>query len=215
MATTKRQGLPEVWPSAIAGLLSGDKSCQLAAWLPAHFRIEKIESGFDFAAWKVEHTALMETWLQKLKALHYDCTVENQNHFRLAGQTCVLVGKPDIVGRRKDGVVRVADAKTGQPQASHALQVSIYMVALPMVWHRPTMRVEGEVVYQDHTVDISPEEVNPIRPRLFALLRRMGADLRPEAVPSEAECRFCSVSEMDCPDRFKADPLVETVTDAF
>lgn len=215
MATTKRSGPPEVWPSGIAGLLAGDRSCVLQAWLPAHFRIDKKPSTFDLGAWKVEHTDLVNRTVAKLKALDYACTVEDQNRFRLAGKSCVLVGKPDIVARHKNGLVRVVDAKTGVPMDSHGIQVAIYMLALPLVWERPTLVMEGQVAYRDHIVNITASEVQPIREKLFALLRQLGSSERPPAVPSEKGCAWCDVTVADCQQRFSEGKAVDVLTSEF
>ncbi len=64
------------------------------------------------------------------------------------------------------------------------------------------MVFDGEVIYSDHSVKVTPPEAQAIRPKLFALLRKLGSDVRPEATPSPSACRFCDVSVTDCPDRF-------------
>ena len=43
---------------------------------------------------------------------------ENQNAFRLIGQTAVLAGKPDLIALNS-ATGRILDVKTGKPSPSH------------------------------------------------------------------------------------------------
>lgn len=44
-----------------------------------------------------------------------------------------LAGQPDIIAAAPDGMLTIYDAKTGVPKDSDAMQVLIYMYALPRV----------------------------------------------------------------------------------
>lgn len=214
MPTMARKGLPEVWPSGVASLLVGESSCAYAPWFKAHFmRFDKMPNSFDFAAWKVEHTALLNITVKRLEKDGWTCKVEDQNRFRLTGTTCVLVGKPDIVAR-KDKKIRVVDCKTGQQNDAHGVQVAIYQVALPLAWERPNLYVEGEVAYKGASTFIEPQEAQAMKARIFAVLRQMGSSERPSATPSEKGCQYCEITEGDCPDRYK-DRLEQILTSEF
>ena len=215
MATTARSGLPEVWPSNITGLLVGEKSCVFAAWLPAHFRIEKRPNTFDFVTWRVAHTELVSKIVKTYERAGWTCRVEDQNRFRLIGQTCVLVGKPDIIAKKGDRVM-VIDAKTGARKDEHGLQVAIYMIAIPLAWGSPTLLIDGEVCYSEPpSVFVELEFVEPIRDKLFRLLREIGQGPRPEPVPSERECKYCPVTEADCAARWQGEPWAGVIVSEF
>lgn len=214
MPTLARKGLPEVWPSSLSSILAGDQSCLLKSWLPAHFRLDKMPGTFDFANWKIEHTALLNVTVKRLEKDGWKCSIEDQNRFRVTGTTCILVGKPDIVAR-KGTKIRAVDCKTGEPKDAHGVQVGIYMIALPLGWERPTLYVEGEVAYKGHQVYVEPEEVQGLKPRLFALLRQMGASERPSATPSEKGCLYCEIQAVDCPDRYNEAATPAVTTDLF
>ena len=93
--------------------------------------------------------------------------------------------------------------KTGQESTSHVVQVMIYLYAIPRALERyRTLKLRGQVTYQDHTVRILAEAVDDqfIR-NLGALNCRLAADKPPSRVPSRPECRFCDISGVDYPER--------------
>lgn len=199
-STTKRSGLPYVWPTWLTGLLSGDKQCQWALWYRAHFKYEKRrDDSFDSASWSAGHQALAMRRLKELSADGWTVKVEAQNDFRLKGKTALLSGKPDLIATRGNEAL-VVDAKTGRQRASDFWQVLIYMVAVPRsVPDIPRLR--GEVCYEHTSVDIAPEELTPEREEsIFAMLRLAGQDTAPAHTPSRNECRFCDIA--DCRERF-------------
>lgn len=205
----RRDGLAEVWPSSIVGLITGSATCGYEPWVKANYsRYEKTPSTFDFAKWRMEHTALMETTVARLVADGWACQVEDQNRFKLVGSSSILVGKPDIVAR-KGARVKVIDCKSGRQKDEHTVQVCIYVVALPIVWERKGLVIDGEVVYQDHSIDIDQAQADHFRQPLFAAMRRMGSDHQP-TVPSEGSCRFCDVA--GCADRFASKNEVAMVS---
>jgi hypothetical protein len=207
--TTRRQGLPFVWPTWLTGLLSGDKQCTWASWYRAHFKYEKRpDESFDFAAWSAAHQRLVNKRHAELEADGWTVTVEGQNDFRLKGQTALLSGKPDLVAVR-GGEKKVIDCKTGKPRKSDWWQVLIYMTAIPRS-RQDLSGLAGEVCYEDRRIDIQPEELTGERQdAIFALLRRLGSDERPRHVPSRFECQFCDVA--DCTERYAGDTEPQAV----
>lgn len=176
-STTKRHGLPYVWPTWVTGLLSGDKQCTFALWYRAHFKYEKRrDDSFDSAAWSAGHQQLLLRRVKELSADGWTCRVEGQNDFKLKGRTALLSGKPDILALR-DGEVLVVDCKTGKPRNSDFWQVLVYMVAVPRTvpFKEPVTRFRGEVCYPHGSVVIDPEELTPEREEaIFAMLRTAG-----------------------------------------
>jgi hypothetical protein len=200
-STTKRFGLPYVWPTWLTGLLSGDKQCTWALWYRAHFKYEKRrDDSFDSAAWSAGHQSLLLRRVKELSAEGWTCRVESQNDFKLKGRTALLSGKPDILAER-NGEWLVVDCKTGRARNSDFFQVLLYMLAVPRSV-AGIGRLRGEVCYPDRSVDVAPEALTPLHEEsIFAMLRVAGQDEAPEHVPSANECRFCDVA--DCRERFK------------
>ena len=117
-----------------------------------------------------------------------------------------------ITQRDYDAVI--VDVKTGHESASHVVQVMIYLYAIPRAIERyRTLKIRGQVTYEDHTIRIPPEAVNErFIQNLGALIRRL-ADGRPtKRVPSPQECRFGDISAADCPARIDADTSPEDAT---
>jgi hypothetical protein len=183
----------------LVSLIAGEAQCHYAAWFKGHHTYDKLPK--DLAAWQLEHTDLVRATAQALQADGWTTTLEDQNGFRLTGQTAVLAGKPDIVAR-KEGRLRVVDCKTGQPNHKDLVQVATYLLALPLAWKRTGLLVEGELVYKTHTVPVTQEEAaTTVKDRLFTLIRGLAtATTAPPTVPSERECAWCDIAA--CPDRF-------------
>ena len=159
----------------------------------------------------LNHTALLNTALlnerkANWEACGYDVGVEGQNSFRPRGKAATLAGKPDLIPRRDDEAVIVA-AKTGQESPSHAVQVMIYLYAIPKVVDQYRNRkLSGQVTYPDRTIRIPAEVVEDQFVRnLVALIRRRADDNPATRVPSARECRFCDITAADCPVRVDGD----------
>ena len=108
----------------------------------------------------------------------------------------------------------IVDVKNGREQPWHAVQVMIYMYAVPRALPQyRAVRLAGEVVYPTHTVQVPRGGLqSQFIQDLGALIRRL-ADKRPATqVPSPQECRLCDISAADCPARIVADTSPEDVT---
>jgi len=211
MATTPRQGLPYFWTTWLTAILAGEAHCRYAPWFRSHFKYDKTASAFDFAAWQVRHTQALQAHAKELQRASWQITREHQNGFKLTGKTAILAGKPDLVARQ-DPHVRVIDIKTGQPAHKDWVQVCVYQIVLPLVWERPTLAIEGAIVYPTHTVSIAWHDAQEVRAPLFALLRELATHDQPPTVPSAHECGWCDIAA--CPDRVTADQP-EVLTEAF
>ena len=104
--------------------------------------------------------------------------------------------------------------KNGQDSASHAVQVMIYLYAIPRTLERyRTLKLRGQATYLDHTIRIPAEAVDDqfIR-NLGALVCRLASERPAASVPSRQECRFCDISAEDCPDCVDEERQPEKVT---
>ena len=211
-----REGAPYVWATWIAKLIAGDSHCEWAAWFRARYDASswRRQPRGDFEPWQIQHTALLRRAEDRWAAIGFVTTCEEQNHFRLSGRQAYLNGKPDLIAVKDDAAV-VIDVKTGRPRPSHSAQVLLYMYAVPRAMPEHQDRVfDGAVVYEDHVVNIPADAVD----RTFvedvsALMRRLAAPEPPRSAPSIAECRFCDITEDDCPVRAYGDPQVGRTDD--
>ena len=212
MPTTARPGLPEFWVTGLARVLMGDQPCRLEAWAKAHFKLPKKVESPAMANWKATHTELLRDEIARLKAEGWKVRVEQ--FFRLQGQTAILSGKPDVIAQQDGKRPKIVDTKGGDPRESDICQVMIYWIVIPLVWDAPGMTFEGEVVYRTHRVPITAQEIAPMRPKVFALLRDLAAT-KPEPNPSEGACRFCDVPEDICSSRYTGTSQVDVSTSEF
>ena len=209
MAQLRATG-PYIWVTWLPRLLSGESSCEWAAWFKAQHEGSswaRAPSDFDQAGWLMDHTALLNEQREVWEKQGCSVLTEAQNSFTLRGSSASLAGKPDLVAQRRDGVT-VIDAKSGRPSPHHAIQVMIYMYALPRALERYRgLALSGQVAYPDHVVDIPAAAVDEgfIR-NLGGLIRRLAAETSARRVPSPMECRFCEITKADCPDRLEEVP---------
>ena len=200
--------LPNSWVTHITGLLSGDEVCLFSPWIRSR---QKFTDGKDFTEWKIKHTALVQREERNLIEDGWKVRLENENYWRLRGETAILAGKPDIIAQ-KDAFFRVVDSKGGEPEDKHRIQVAVYMIAIPMAWKRELL-IHGEVAYEDHSVYVEPHEADHVKPALFALMRQIGSTDVPVARPSWKECRFCPVPKSACAVKIETEPAEVAVTE--
>ena len=212
-----RDGLPYIWVTWLAKILAGDSSCEWAAW----FRARHDPNSWDRASsgsldtWHIRHTALLYRIEERWRQREFSLSLEGQNYFQLRGSCAVLAGKPDMIAVR-DRVSVIIDAKTGRPSPAHVAQVMLYMYTVPLALppHRDTA-FDGLVVYEDHEVYIPAADVDDaFIERTVSLIRRLSAPELPRKAPSALECRFCDITEADCPERVNQ-ALAEAVTGDF
>ena len=174
-------------------------------------------SDFNQADWLVKHMALLTEQKAKWEGHGHDVHVEGQNAFRLRGKSATLAGRPDLIVDRFDDTL-IIDVKTGREQPWHVAQVMIYMYALPRTLPQyRNVRLAGEIAYPTHTVEVPEVGRQGEFARNFAsLIRRLASDTPPEKTPSARECRFCDISDADCPERMDPEMAIhETPTSDF
>ena len=81
------------------------------------------------------------------------------------------------------------DAKTGRPSPADAVQVMIYMYALPRALERYRgLRLTGRIAYSDHLVDIPTEAVDEAFVGTAGqLITRLASEMSARRVPSTGE----------------------------
>jgi CRISPR/Cas system-associated exonuclease Cas4 (RecB family) len=198
----RRTGKPYIWPTWVTPLLAGTNACWWAAWYRAHYKHEKIKEDGDrsasLAQWTHEHDAMVNARAEELRAKGLLVGVEEDNEFKLEGDTAIISGKPDLVARDV-GDALVIDAKSGKPRESDQWQVRIYLAILPIV--DPDMKdvtLRGEVQYRGARVPVKLSDED--KRFIFATVKRIGMDDPPARVPSARDCRFCDIAK--CPDRY-------------
>ena len=131
----ERRDHPYIWATSLPKLITGECSCEYAAWFKAHHQgWTRQPSDFNAVQWQIEHTALLTQTGDRFLASGYDVFTEAQNAFRLQGKTAVLAGWPDLLVVNGDDVL-IIDVKTGQERPSHTAQLMLYMYALPKALH--------------------------------------------------------------------------------
>ncbi len=202
---------PYIWVTWLPRLLSGSSRCEWASWFKAQHdgaSWTHAPATFDHTRWALDHNALLRLEQARLEAEGAVVLVEQQNRFRLKGWYATLAGMPDLVSLKDDRVV-IHDIKSGQPHAYHAIQVMLYMWALPLARREyGGMAMEGRVVYEDHAVDIPASAIDgTFIERAAGLIRALADSERPPVkTPSASECVFCEITAADCPDRVEGEP---------
>ena len=213
MSSPSRSGLPTFWTTHLAKVLVGDQPCRLAPWLAGHLNLRKMErDSIQLAEWKKKHTAFLKATSDQMSADGWACSLER--YFRVQGSTAVVSGKADLIIRKTDKRPVIIDVKTGYAKESDIVQVCIEMLLMPLAWGSPQMLFAGRVIYLEASpVEINPATAQTYREPLFRLIKELATRVKPEAQPSESTCRFCDVSEDDCPQRWKPADVPVTTTE--
>lgn len=200
-----------IWVTWLTGLISGDKQCEYASWLKAHYQYDKKPSTFDLTKWNIKHNQLVHKSRDKLEEEGYAVTIEDQNSFKITLPEGITVsGKADIIGLLGPysgikclGVVK--DCKTGYPKNSDTVQILLYMIFLPQsIKKYEGISFDGCVVYKDSEVPVPWGDVDKdLKEVVWDLIKRIGSDKPCRKVPSYGECRWCDISKEDCPERIE------------
>jgi CRISPR/Cas system-associated exonuclease Cas4 (RecB family) len=214
---TARTGKPYFWVTWLTGLLGGN-SCLWSAWFKSRFKYQKFElEARDLAEWSRDHNRMMRDRKVELEECGWTVTTEDQNAFKLEGQTAIVAGKPDLVATMP-GHVLVIDGKTGRERDSDWWQVLFYLFALPIARPDLTGDLRGEIHYKrgDKRVPIRHAELTAARHAdIVQLLKIIASATPPSRSPSRHECQRCNIGFTDCPDRFRERASVTTAVSGF
>ena len=212
---TIRRGNVYVWVTWLSRLLVGDASCEWASWFKAHHSgYTKTSRDFSLSTWKMHHTRLLNDVRDKLEASGHTVSTERENSFKLQGGSGALVaGQADLISVAPDRQATVYDVKTGVQRDSDVAQVMIYMYALPLVADSPWAgkSLDGRLVYKDGTKKYIPASAidQDFRAGLHDLIRRVVSEKPARRVPSPAECDWCDLTDLDCPERLDSALLMD------
>lgn len=198
---------PYVYATWLAKQLGGNR-CRWSVWFMAHYRHFKIENDAEsLQEWNRNHTELMEQRQAQLVADGWEVFVEDDNSWTIEGDAVDVAGKPDLIAF-KGGDVLVVDGKTGRERQSDIWQVLIYLWSLPRTRHDiKGKNIEGEVFYSSgrEPVALAASDVTDAKvAEIVNLIEVVSSSQEPARVPSEYECRRCTIGAKDCPQRYKA-----------
>ena len=209
----ERRKPPYVWVTWIAKLLAGDAQCEWAAWFRAHHtNYQRRPTSFDKASWTTVHNDMVRARALALEQAGYHVTLDDQNTFRLPGQSgAKLGGKPDLIATKETETL-IIDCKTGTQRNSDYFQVLVYLLALGKLTRFNGQTLTGEVQYSHQALPVSATKLTKQEvTRIWDTLARIVDDTPPSRVPSFRECSFCEITAVDCPDRTDEPPSDEQV----
>lgn len=216
MMATPRSA-PYIWVTWLARVMAGSVACHWQYWFQAHHKLsQRQHANFDVTAWTVAHSRLLTELRQELRNQGYFPRAEVPFSVDLPIPLSSSVddvpltldvrvaGKIDCLVETDDEVV-VFDCKTGAPREADRVQVMIYMHALrqyPQFVERP---MRGVVVYPDQRVPVdAPTEVFADHLTYFV---RLLVTEEPALREPGPDCRFCSLTALDCDERVE-DPAM-------
>ena len=133
----RKRDNPYIYVSWLPQIMVGSKVCQWGAWYKTHnTQVAKVSSDFDSVTYNLQHTQMVDKIVKYCTDKGDTVSRENQNWFNVSRSSgTVISGKPDIVALDSSGYCVIYDAKTGDPQEYHKVQVMLYMMLLPY-WSR-------------------------------------------------------------------------------
>jgi|SRR5437667_2968715 len=195
-----------VWVTWLAKLMAGETTCEWAPWFKTNYQYDKLSGDFDQAGWQMQHTRALRELRLARQATGEQVMIERQNSFRWErpDSSLVIGGTPDLVSIG-DHDLHIYDVKTGARRESHAIQVMIYMYCLPQ--EAPVYRnklLHGTIVYSDGRINIPATAISASFVENFNyFLDILDSSAAPDKAPSAAECRFCDIPKLECPERIE------------
>jgi hypothetical protein len=200
-----RDGL-YVWITWLSKLMAGEVQCHWGAWFRTHYTgYRPPPTDAQLASWTVDHNQRLIELINERKALGQVVYREDQNKFRVKRSSgLVIAGKPDLVTYDKDTERYTAyDVKTGSQRQSDIIQVMLYCYCLPYaspVYKGKTL--DGYVVYKTDKVEVPSRMVDEaFTKKAIYFLNIIESSSAPDKCPSSIECKYCDISEVDCPEK--------------
>ncbi len=213
-----RGGKNYIWSTWLAKALGGSQ-CLYRPWFQSRFRYAKFEEETSqLQEWNRDHTALMRDRVTELEENGWTVSVENQNDFKLEGDTAIVAGKPDAVATLGSNVL-IVDGKTGRERESDWWQVFIYLFRWQVILKQtPGVDLRGEVFYKrgEHAVELRASDLTEARvDEMTKMIKVIASPTPPAKAPSRFECKRCTIGLADCPQRVMADQDVTTAVSGF
>ena len=209
---------PCFWATWLTRLLSGEDSCDWAAWFRARYEDgswRQMPSDLDRVGWQMAHTAAVIAARARWEAWATLCTprIELFRPERGIGQP----GRPARPHRPQAGIARHhrREDREGPPPV---VQVMLYMYAvLRCIEEHRGVAFRGQGAHPAVVVDIPAEAVDgEFAGRLSLLLRKLGDSQPARRVPGPMECAYCPIiTTADWPERMPEGGLQEGITTDF
>jgi hypothetical protein len=194
---------PYINVSWLARIMAGDP-CHWQRWFLVYNRLTTRAREFDGSEWTVRHTRLLTDLSNEILAAHLTPDVEYELSIPIGKSGAQLHGRIDcLVVDEQAQLATVYECKTGDPKNRDRIQTMLYMHFL---LQRPRFRglgMKGVLVYPDHrdTVERFPSDfADNVKFFLDLLL----AETPPRKSPG-FECRDCSITKVDCPERVEGE----------
>ena len=205
---TRNRESSYVWVTWLPPLMAGSKVCQWGSWFKTHYQdYTKAPSDFQMTNYLMQHTQLLNQLIKIRTDKGDKIKRENQNYFNVKRTSGLTIGgKPDLVAMNSNGIFTVYDAKTGQPNDAHVIQVMLYMMFLPYAQiEYKKKEINGSLVYSD--LQESPIPASAIdadfQKHVTYFLDILSDSTAPQKCPSFNECKFCDIAKIECPERIE------------
>ena len=189
---------PYIWVTWLAKVMSGDVTCHWQSWFQSHNQLTEKQSGdFDSAGWVMSHTKMLTELKESLIEEGYNPLIEHSLRYHIPNSRIEVAGKSDCIIEKEDEVI-VYDCKTGKESDTHQVQVMLYMYILSKIKF-PEKQIIGIVKYRDKEIEVSklPEDFE----ENFNFFVNILSSPKPPMKNPGDDCRFCSITENDCPER--------------
>ena len=201
-----RKNGPYIWVTWLTKLLVGENSCEWSSWWRTQHETwswNKVPNDFDQTTWLMNHNEALKEMYDDLKAAGWAAVFsEKQNSFILRGVNAALGGKPDLIAR-SNGQGLIVDIKTGSASPAHAVQVMLYMYAVPIALGQyKGIAFDGLVQYRDNQVHIPANAIDDtFINNVAGLIKKLASPAPALKIPSAMECRLCDISAEHCAER--------------
>jgi hypothetical protein len=193
------RGAPYVWATWLVDLMAGAR-CQWRYWFLSHFKLREKARVFDDPSWQVRHTRMLTELERELQDQGLQPEIEYAITLPIGKQGAQLAGSIDCL--TDDDVSQTAtvyECKTGAKKQKHTIQTWLYMNMLTRRARFRDKGIRGSVVYGTEREEHRgiPDDFGS---HVEFYEQLLVSDRPPRKSPG-AECRFCPITAIDCPDR--------------
>jgi len=189
---------PYIWVTWLAKVMSGDTTCHWHGWFRSQNQLtEEQSSDFDSAGWLMNHTKLLTELKDRLIEEGHTPVIEQSINFKIPNSKVEIAGKSDCIIEKEDEVI-IYDCKTGKESPTHQVQVMLYMYLLSKSKFSKK-QITGVVMYKDKEIEI-PNLSEDFEENFKFFVNILSSPKPPMKNPGSS-CRFCSITENDCPER--------------
>jgi CRISPR/Cas system-associated exonuclease Cas4 (RecB family) len=176
--------------SDLSKLISGDEACPFKIWYKMRHKEATAQISKNLAQWKINHTKMLKHLSNELEKKGGKIKKEEYVKLDVSGGT--LVGRVDLLHIIDDEVV-IYDCKSGRQNASHHVQMMIYLYMVDKLNLFEEKPLRGVIQYEDENINYSLSDIYDDLPSEIKEYSKILINDSPPSAFVGASCEWCNI----------------------